>query len=121
MPPLLEAPFSSRTPCNPPGSAARPNRWSRAAKRLPALKATQRARKSGQRGARPNPEYGKHGAGLGCRCAGTIIPAMELKSDNPEHGFQFPGNFELSAMGPAEAALERVLPQLLTDAGIDVQ
>jgi putative lipoic acid-binding regulatory protein len=46
---------------------------------------------------------------------------MELKSDNPEHGFQFPGNFELSAMGPAEAALERVLPQLLTDAGIDVQ
>jgi len=46
---------------------------------------------------------------------------MEIKSDNPEHGFQFPGHFELSAMGPAEAGLERVLPQLLQDAGIDVR
>jgi hypothetical protein len=46
---------------------------------------------------------------------------MEIQSDNPEHGFQFPGSFELSAMGPAGAGLERVLPQLLMDAGIDVQ
>ena len=46
---------------------------------------------------------------------------MEIQSDNPEHGFQFPGSFELSAMGPATAGLERVLPQLLMDAGIDVQ
>lgn len=46
---------------------------------------------------------------------------MEIASENPEHGFQFPGTFELSALGPAEAALERVLPELLTAAGIEVQ
>lgn len=45
---------------------------------------------------------------------------MEIKSDNPEHGFQFPGSFELSALGPADSGLERVLPQLLMDAGIEV-
>lgn len=46
---------------------------------------------------------------------------MEIRSDKPEHGFQFPGTFELSALGPADAALERVLPELLTAAGIEVQ
>lgn len=46
---------------------------------------------------------------------------MAIESDNPEHGFQFPGTFELSALGPAESGLERVLPQRLMDAGIDVQ
>lgn len=45
---------------------------------------------------------------------------MEIQSDNPDHGFQFPGTFELSALGPAGSGLERVLPQLLSDAGIDV-
>lgn len=45
---------------------------------------------------------------------------MEIKSDNPDHGFQFPGTFELSAMGSAEKDLETVLPNLLMDAGIDV-
>ena len=47
-------------------------------------------------------------------------PAREIKSDNPEHGFQFPGTFELSAMGTAEKDLETVLPTLLLDAGIEV-
>lgn len=46
---------------------------------------------------------------------------MEIASENPEQGFQFPGTFELSALGPAEAELERVLPELLTAAGIEVQ
>ena len=46
---------------------------------------------------------------------------MQILSDNQEHGCQFPGTFELSALGPAESGLERVLPQLLMDAGIDVQ
>jgi putative lipoic acid-binding regulatory protein len=46
---------------------------------------------------------------------------MEIKSDNPEHGFQFPGTFELSAMGSADAGLERELPQRLIDAGIEVE
>ena len=45
---------------------------------------------------------------------------MELKSDNPDHGFQFPGTFELTAMGAAELDLETVLPPLLLDAGIEV-
>jgi uncharacterized protein len=46
---------------------------------------------------------------------------MGIDSDHPDHGFQFPGTFELCAMGPAEAALERVLPELLLAAGIDVR
>ena len=45
---------------------------------------------------------------------------MEIKSDNPEHGFQFPGTFELSAMGSAESGLESELPRLLVAAGIEV-
>jgi len=45
---------------------------------------------------------------------------MEIKSDNPEHGFQFPGQFELSAMGPANRGLEQELPRLLLSAGVDV-
>lgn len=45
---------------------------------------------------------------------------MELKSDNPEHGFQFPGTFELSAMGRAGMGLETDIPRLLSDAGIEV-
>ena len=45
---------------------------------------------------------------------------MEIKTDNPDHGFQFPGTFELSAMGTADKGLEIELPKLLADAGIDV-
>ncbi len=46
---------------------------------------------------------------------------MDITSENPEHGFQFPGHFELSAMGPANAGLEQALPQRLVDAGIEVE
>jgi uncharacterized protein len=45
---------------------------------------------------------------------------MEIKSDNPEHGFQFPGTFEITAMGPADASLETAIPRLLQAAGIRV-
>ncbi len=45
---------------------------------------------------------------------------MEIKSDNPEHGFQFPGTFELSAMGTAGTGLETELPRLLESKGVDV-
>jgi len=45
---------------------------------------------------------------------------MDISSDNPEHGFQFPGTFELSALGPADSGLEHALPQLLIAAGIEV-
>ena len=45
---------------------------------------------------------------------------MEIKSDNPDHGFQFPGTFELSAMGTAGIGLESELPRLLADIGVEV-
>lgn len=45
---------------------------------------------------------------------------MEIKTDNPDHGFQFPGVFEISAMGPANAGLESEIPKLLASAGIQV-
>lgn len=44
----------------------------------------------------------------------------DIHSDNPDHGFQFPGVFELSAMGAADAGLEHELPELLESAGITV-
>ncbi len=43
-----------------------------------------------------------------------------MENENPEHGFQFPGVFELTAMGAAEANLEREIPQALEAAGIHV-
>lgn len=51
--------------------------------------------------------------------AGMIKPT-DLHSDNPDHGFQFPGVFELSAMGTAGSGLERELPSLLEAAGVTV-
>ena len=49
---------------------------------------------------------------------------MDISSDNPEHGFQFPGVFEITAMGPAGAGLEAEIPRLLVAAhptwGVDV-
>lgn len=45
---------------------------------------------------------------------------MEIKSDNPEHGFQFPGEFEITAMGPADTGLEQEIPNLLRAAGLTV-
>lgn len=45
---------------------------------------------------------------------------MNIQSDNPEHGFQFPGEFEITAMGPASAGLESEIPDLLERAGIAV-
>lgn len=45
---------------------------------------------------------------------------MDITSDNPEHGFQFPGVFEITAMGPADAGLEAEIPRVLGDAGITV-
>ena len=45
---------------------------------------------------------------------------MSIHSDNPEHGFQFPGVFEITAMGPAGSGLEGDIPRLLEEAGIEV-
>lgn len=45
---------------------------------------------------------------------------MDITSDDPGHGFQFPGDFEITAMGPASAGLEEEIPRLLEAAGIAV-
>ena len=45
---------------------------------------------------------------------------MEIRSDNPEHGFQFPGEFEITAMGAAGSGLEEQIPSLLEAAGLAV-
>lgn len=45
---------------------------------------------------------------------------MTIRSDNPAHGFQFPGTFELCAMGTAGKDLETRLPSLLLAAGVEV-
>jgi len=45
---------------------------------------------------------------------------MERQISQSGQGFQFPGTFEISAMGAADQDLPTVLPQLLIDAGIDV-
>ena len=55
---------------------------------------------------------------LGSAAGVPIIAVMEINSDNPDHGFQFPGQFELSAMGAAGMDLERELPRLLELAGV---
>ena len=42
-------------------------------------------------------------------------------SDEPQaKGFQFPGVFEITAMGPAEAGLVEAIPRELTAAGLVV-
>jgi Uncharacterized conserved protein len=43
-----------------------------------------------------------------------------IRSSNPEHGFQFPGVFEITAMGAAGAGLEAEVPRVLREAGIRV-
>ena len=45
---------------------------------------------------------------------------MEIQSDNPDHGFQFPGEFEITAMGPAGSGLEETIPSLLEAADLAV-
>jgi hypothetical protein len=45
---------------------------------------------------------------------------MSIHSDNPDHGFQFPGLFEITAMGPAGAGLEERIPEVLERIGIVV-
>lgn len=45
---------------------------------------------------------------------------MSIKSDNPEHGLQFPGTFEISAMGHVGRGLEQKMPAALEAAGLMV-
>lgn len=45
---------------------------------------------------------------------------MDFQSQNPELGFQFPGVFEIAAMGSAGVGLEEQVPQMLQLVGIKV-
>lgn len=44
----------------------------------------------------------------------------DLQSQHPEKGFQFPGLFEITAMGSASAALEDKVPRILEGLGLGV-
>lgn len=44
----------------------------------------------------------------------------DLKPQSPEQGFQFPGIFELSALGSADAGLEHRVPAILAGMGLKV-
>ena len=44
----------------------------------------------------------------------------DIQAQNPEQGFQFPGVFEITAMGSASADLEKKVPQLIESTGLTV-
>jgi putative lipoic acid-binding regulatory protein len=43
-----------------------------------------------------------------------------MNKTSDDQGFQFPGVFEISAMGPADAGLEAAIPAALQAAGLTV-
>jgi len=47
---------------------------------------------------------------------------MDTTGHDPEkpRGFEFPGVFEITAMGPASAGLDAEIPRLLFEAGLNV-
>jgi len=45
---------------------------------------------------------------------------VSISSDNPEHGLQFPGTFDITAMGHVGGGLEEKMPAALEAAGIKV-
>jgi putative lipoic acid-binding regulatory protein len=45
---------------------------------------------------------------------------MSEQTHEPPRGFQFPGRFEISAMGAADAGLDQLLPTLLEALGLTV-
>ncbi|MET0230120.1 MAG: DUF493 family protein [Rhodanobacteraceae bacterium] len=44
----------------------------------------------------------------------------DLKAERPEQGFQFPGVFEITAMGRADADLEKRVPEIVESIGVSV-
>ena len=44
----------------------------------------------------------------------------DIKPENPDQGFQFPGAFEITALGRADAELEKRVPELLKELGLSV-
>jgi uncharacterized protein len=53
--------------------------------------------------------------------AATAMKSLDnLQPQNPEQGFQFPGAFEITAMGKANTGLEQRVPELLAGLGLNV-
>ncbi len=48
------------------------------------------------------------------------MTAIDATAANDDKGFQFPGVFEITALGPASANLDTEIPRLLTAAGLQV-
>jgi putative lipoic acid-binding regulatory protein len=44
----------------------------------------------------------------------------DLKPQSPDQGFQFPGEFEITALGRADANLEQLVPTLLEEVGLRI-
>jgi putative lipoic acid-binding regulatory protein len=44
----------------------------------------------------------------------------DIHAQNPDQGFQFPGLFEITAMGKAAGELERRVPEILAGIGLGV-
>lgn len=44
----------------------------------------------------------------------------DLNAQRPDQGFQFPGVFEITAMGEGDADLEARVPEILTGLGLSV-
>ena len=44
----------------------------------------------------------------------------ELQPSNPQQGFQFPGVFEITAMGKAHSGLEERVPEIIVGLGLAV-
>ncbi|HST28208.1 MAG TPA: DUF493 family protein [Rudaea sp.] len=47
-------------------------------------------------------------------------PLDDIAAQNPQQGFQFPGVFEITAMGNARAQLEDEVQRIIRDAGLEV-
>jgi len=54
-------------------------------------------------------------------CGDNALMHTFSDSDVATRGFQFPGHFEISAMGATGIGLEQALPQLLRQAGVKLQ
>ena len=44
----------------------------------------------------------------------------DIRSQNPQHGFQFPGVFEITVVGKAGTGFEARVPEILADLGVSL-
>ncbi len=44
----------------------------------------------------------------------------DIHAERPDQGFQFPGSFEITAIGLADAALEQKVPEIIAGLGLRV-